>query len=869
MRPMTLQRRLLLLVLLLLLPVGAIDVYNAVILQRAEEAGARRDAVYLARQIDGEQERLIEGMRQVLVLASNTRTVREGDYPACAGMMATIKADYPAYVDLQVTDRAGVVRCATNDTVGIDIHDRIYWRAAIDTDRLTMGRYIFSRRDARHVLPLALSYRDTSGATAGAVVAVLDASWLKTYLDRNPLRSDATVIIADHDGFIVVREPDTPPLVGTKLPARFDDLIRAEAEGTVNLEDSTGTERVFGYMPPGSSLDLFVAVGLDDTVALAPAREAMERSFGLLGAVLALSLLAAWWGGRVSIQKPVATLVDTARRWQAGDRTARTGLQDGASEINTLGHAFDEMAASLQEQETARIQAVQALSESEARCRSIVETAVDAMVVIDERGTVQSFNPAAVRIFGYPADQVIDRNVSMLMPNPDHAAHDGYLRHYRSTGERKIIGIGREVEGQRLDGSTFPLELSIAEWRVGERRYFTGIMRDITLRKNAERELVQAKEIAEEANIAKSRFLASASHDLRQPLQSLFFFSSALNRHVETAEGRENLMHLERGLDAMKGLLDSLLDISRLDSGAVSPVLEDFPISVLLDHIAVAYAPVAESKGIGFMVVPTKAWVRSDRILLARIVRNLVENAVRYTERGRVLVDCLPRRDRLRIEVRDTGIGIPPEHIERIWDEFHQVSNPERDRTQGLGLGLTIVKRIIGILGHSVEVRSSLEEGSVFSIEVPLGEAEVIPDPAPAAAPPQSASANENGAARFAVLVDDDAIILLGLQTILKNFGYEVLVAASTEQAIRQLRELGSRPDIIVADYRLREGKVGTEAILQVRELFNSQVPGIILTGETGVECQQDAASHGLRIIHKPVTPRQLDAAIQNQMRMH
>src|SRR3954447_9479412 len=136
----------------------------------------------------------------------------------------------------------------------------------------------------------------------------------------------------------------------------------------------------------------------------------------------------------------------------------------------------------------------------------------------------------------------------------------------------------------------------------------------------------------------------------------------------------------------MKGLLDSLLDISRLDAGAVSPVVEDFPISVLLDHIAVAYAPVAESKGIGFMVVPTKAWVRSDRILLARIVRNLVENAVRYTERRRVLVDCLPRGDRLRIEVRDTGIGIPPEHIERIWDEFHQISNPERDRTQGLGL---------------------------------------------------------------------------------------------------------------------------------------------------------------------------------------
>src|SRR3954453_2969049 len=134
MRPMTLQRRLLLLVLLLLLPVGAIDIYDAVILQRAEEAGARRDAVFLARRIDGEQERLIEGVRQVLVLASNTRTVREGDYPACAGMMAALKASYPAYIDLQVTDRAGVIRCATNDTVGIDIHDQVYWRGAMGTN---------------------------------------------------------------------------------------------------------------------------------------------------------------------------------------------------------------------------------------------------------------------------------------------------------------------------------------------------------------------------------------------------------------------------------------------------------------------------------------------------------------------------------------------------------------------------------------------------------------------------------------------------------------------------------------------------------------------------------------------------------------
>ena len=170
---MTLQGRLLLLVLLSLLPVGAIDIYNAVALQRAGEADVRRDALSLAQQIRDEQERLIEGVRQVLVLASNTRIVREGDYPACAGMMAALRAEYPVYLNLQVTDRAGVVRCGTIDSVGIDLHDRKYWRETIDTGRFVVGGYILSKRDARPILPFALAYRDTSETTAGAVVAPL------------------------------------------------------------------------------------------------------------------------------------------------------------------------------------------------------------------------------------------------------------------------------------------------------------------------------------------------------------------------------------------------------------------------------------------------------------------------------------------------------------------------------------------------------------------------------------------------------------------------------------------------------------------------------------------------------------------------
>ena len=208
--------------------------------------------------------------------------------------------------------------------------------------------------------------------------------------------------------------------------------------------------------------------------------------------------------------------------------------------------------------------------------------------------------------------------------------------------------------------------------------------------------------------------------------------------------------------------------------------------------------------------------------------------------------------------MQDTGIGIPPDQMDDIWTEFHQVGNPERDRNKGLGLGLAIVQRLAKLLGCRVEVLSALGRGSVFSIEVPVGTAVATPKQAPE----PIASLGPVGG-RYAVLVDDDAIVLLGLQSILRDWGYEVLAAGSTEQALDRLRTDTRKPDIIVADYRLRGGRVGTEAIVKIRELFDSNIPGVILTGETGPECAEDAAAHGFSIAHKPITSRQLSMAVE------
>ncbi|ALJ38701.1 hypothetical protein AEJ54_21715 [Azospirillum sp. Sp 7] len=374
-----------------------------------------------------------------------------------------------------------------------------------------------------------------------------------------------------------------------------------------------------------------------------------------------------------------------------------------------------------------------------------------------------------------------------------------------------------------------------------------------------EQALRDAKAKADEANISKSKFLAAASHDLRQPLQSALLFAGVLQRHVDPDKGHSPLASLERALETLKNLLDSLLDVSRLDAGVITPQIDTVPLRPMLDEIEAAYVPIASSKGLEFTVVqpaPDLA-VCSDRLLLGRMLRNLVENAIRYTEAGYVRVSCEAADGTVRIMVQDSGIGISAEQQTKVFEEFHQVGNPERDRSQGLGLGLAIVKRLSRLLNHPVSVRSEPAHGSVFAIEAPRA-APTIPLPAP------EAETSPSGDGRLAVLVEDDVIVLMGLRTIFQEWGYEVAVAGSAAQALERLRGLDRHPDLIIADYRLRNGRIGTEAIVQIRGLVGSPVPAIILTGEIGTECDRDAAALGLAVVRKPVTPRQLQSAIQN-----
>ncbi|WP_081650262.1 hybrid sensor histidine kinase/response regulator, partial [Azospirillum brasilense] len=477
------------------------------------------------------------------------------------------------------------------------------------------------------------------------------------------------------------------------------------------------------------------------------------------------------------------------------------------------------------------------------RHRSLLETAADAILLVDAKGTVHTYNRGAERIFGHGPADAVGTDVRRLIP--------GGLVPEPLSPDRLADGVAREVEGRRRDGLAVPLELSLSAWSDGGDQFFTAILRDITERKRTESALRRAKDQAERANRAKSRFLAAASHDLRQPVQSLFFLTSALGEQTQGTPGHGTLKTMQQALEALKRLLDGLLDISKLDAGVVEPVTTTVAIQPLFERLAAEYAPEAARRGLTLRVVPTTLHARSDPMLLERVVRNLLDNALRYTGRGGVLLGVRRSRRRFHIAVCDSGAGIPPDRQEDIFEEFTQ------HRAKGLGLGLAIVRRLCALLGHSVALRSRPGSGSTFLVTVPAAE-----PPRPAVTTVPAVGRTEGGGCRLVLIIDDEVIILMGLRAMLEGWGYEVIAATAGDEAIRLLDEAGRRPDVILADYRLRHGKTGPEALRAIHAHCRASIPSIILTGDTAPERIVEAQRSGFAILHKPVSSHHLKQVV-------
>ena len=367
------------------------------------------------------------------------------------------------------------------------------------------------------------------------------------------------------------------------------------------------------------------------------------------------------------------------------------------------------------------------------------------------------------------------------------------------------------------------------------------------------RELNIKKEEAEAATQAKSRFLAAASHDLRQPTHALGLFIARLGQLPLEGISRQLVGQIEASTLAMQELLDSLLDISRLDAGVVPVHVSVFRVQTLLESVEGALAPLAEARGLRLRVRPTELWTRTDAALLKRMVMNLMHNALRYTEQGTVLLACrpMPRGNRVRIEVWDSGVGISSEHQANIFKEFFQVGNQARQRSQGLGLGLNIVERSAQLLGVEVGLRSAPGCGSRFSISLPAAVAE----PAALALPVEVASSDLDGVT--VLVVEDDAYARLAMADLLTSWGCIVVVACDAAQAVTAI-ENGLVPEVVVSDYRLGEGENGIQVISRARTLLGHSVPACLMSGSTDPALMQSTQAVGLTLLHKPIRPAKL-----------
>src|SRR5262252_602812 len=421
------------------------------------------------------------------------------------------------------------------------------------------------------------------------------------------------------------------------------------------------------------------------------------------------------------------------------------------------------------------------------------------------------------------------------MTIPIRALHDGAVRIGRGDLDQRIrIKTGDELEalGEQFNRMAAQLQDSYA---------------------SLERKVLERTHQLELANSAKSRFLAVASHDLRQPLHALGLFVAQLRTAATDAERQQIVERIDTAVAMMNELFKALLDISRLDAGALTANITEFPVAKLLEPVQTTFAGTAKEAGLDFRVIPNDAWVRSDFVLLEQILFNLVSNAVRYVARGGVLIGCRKRGSDLRIEIWDTGPGIPDDQRQKIFGEFYRLDDQQRDR-RGLGLGLAIVDRLCRLLHHPIELSSRISRGSRFSVIVPMAAAT-----AKAAGPPAPAVGALNlTAEKLIVVIDDDVLALEGTGGLLRSWGCRVVTARSAAEALIHLAEMECPPDLVISDFLLSDQHTGIEAIEQLRAAFGVPIPAFLVSGDISRALLQEARQSGYHLLHKPVDPMPL-----------
>jgi PAS domain S-box-containing protein len=453
----------------------------------------------------------------------------------------------------------------------------------------------------------------------------------------------------------------------------------------------------------------------------------------------------------------------------------------------------------------------------------------DALIVVDDRDRIRFANETVKELFGHVPESLIGKPLDSLIPERLRAHHGKHTASYaRSPNNREMGARIADLFALRADGTEFPAGIRLAPFRIGGRLFIAAAVRDTTERRMINDELVASRVDAERANRAKSRFLATASHDLRQPMQAIRLLNAAMMKMVPQTEVRELLHQQGQAIESMARLLNALLDISRLESGAIEPVSGEVSVGEVFEELHSEFSSVASARDIDLQIQASRVVLATDRTLFSQLLQNLLGNALKYTDRGWVRLGCVEDAHGVTVTVEDSGIGIPAEKLERIFDEYYQVDTHGTKR-MGVGLGLAIVKEVARLLGFSVQILSKVGVGTQAVVRIP-SQYRVAP----------LASAVESAAAQAPaigtrkerlILVEDNDGVRLATEVFLKLEGHETLSARTFAEAETLLERL-QPGDVVIADYHLDGKNTGLDMLLRLRKRLGYDVPGIVLSGD-------------------------------------
>jgi PAS domain S-box-containing protein len=499
----------------------------------------------------------------------------------------------------------------------------------------------------------------------------------------------------------------------------------------------------------------------------------------------------------------------------------------------------------------------------DADVKALLDSAPDAMIIVDVSGKIVFANAQTETLFGFEQRELVGQPVEILLPERFKRSHITHREQYFASPRPRPMGIGLDLFGLRKDGSEFAVEISLSAVQTGSGTLVASAIRDVTDQKEIQSALIAARNAADRANRAKSAFLAAASHDLRQPIQTLSLLNTVLARTVTDARAAKAVYRQGEALGAMADSLNALLDISKIESGALKPDIEDCGVQKIFTRLRSAFELQAEAKGLKLLVDDCEDVVRSDPDLLEQIIQNLVSNAIRYTKNGLVQLRCLHLDGSVRIDVLDTGIGIPINALDMIFEEFYQLHREPGERREGLGLGLSIVQRLARLLEHPLQVTSTPGEGTCISVTVPRGEERCVE--------PEITMATASVPTREGkvLVIDDDPAVANATAMLLETEGHEIMLASTSAEAVAVVSARGM-PDLIVADFHLGAGHTGVDAIERLRMDAGREIPAIVVTGDTSSDItERIEAVESCRILAKPVDTSELIKVIRELTSVH